>query len=219
MQPLTLDNLAPLIAASDVWADTPDAQLWLAHDNGKPRLAREEPPEGQRFSDLRRVQDLDVPITPPERPVVLVEWPGGRHRLVLPDAWSDCAPYEGRPYKLGVFDCYTLVRDWMKRERNIEMEYLTERREAILQEFATANAFLSNTEMDKWERVVRPAPGDGILFALSQNGEFASGTPNHCGVYLGEGRFLHHFANRVSCIEEMTTAWKSRVAAYMRHYG
>jgi len=219
MEALKLNNLSPLIEASDVWAEAPDTSLWLAHDKGRVRLAREEPGAQEYFADLRQTPDLAQSTEKLEKPTIFVEWPSGRHQLVLPARWNFAAPYTGRPYILGRFDCYTLVRDWMWRERGIEMEYLTERRETILNEFATDSAFLSNTEMDKWDRVTRPEPGDGILFSLGNDGEFASGNPNHCGVYLGGGRFLHHFANRVSCEEEMSPRWKSRVAAYMRYYG
>lgn len=211
MSALQLSNVSPLIEASEIWAQHPDRPLWLAYDGaGHVRLASEAP--ARLFARIEKVKALDESAVV-DVPTVHLEWPSGRNRLILPAAWDDLAPYEGRPYELRRFDCYTLVRDWMKRERGIDMGFLTEdpRR---MSAWTTEGAFIDNPEMAKWERVVIPARGDGILFAMDRSG---SGAASHCGVYLGDGTFLHHFFGRASVVEPMDDFWRSRVTAYMRH--
>jgi cell wall-associated NlpC family hydrolase len=73
--------------------------------------------------------------------------------------------------------------------------------------------------MDRWERVVIPQPGDGILFAMTQDDDHTPGAANHAGVYLGDGHFLHHCANRLSCAVTLDAFWRARVAAFMRWKG
>jgi len=114
-----LQDLSPLIAASEHWAEYPSRPLWLRHEAGRISLALTVPQT--LFANLRTVSDLAAAEVDVTEPTVFVEWPSGRHRLHLPSNWETAAPYEGRPYVLGQYDCYTIVRDWMARERGHEM--------------------------------------------------------------------------------------------------
>ena len=226
MTPLQLTNLGPLIAASTAWAQDPARGFWLANDRGRMTLASTEP--AQLFANIAKVEHL-TPATDAtmiarcadlRTPVVEVEWPSGRHQLLLPAFWdTSAAPYAGRPYQLGRFDCYSLVRDWMARERGITMAPLIDSPARLANQMLTDGAFVSNPEMDRWERVVIPQPGDGILFAMTQDDDHTAGAANHAGVYLGAGRFLHHFVNRLSCEAGLDDFWTARVAAFMRWKG
>lgn len=218
MTQFQLHNLGPLIEASDIWAQNPNAVLWLAFepDTGRIRLTRSDPGDQVHFADLRLLPTFNIEPNPSPRTTVYVEWPAGRHKLVTPNSWTPDAPYIGRPYQLGTFDCYTLVRDWMRRERGIDMDYLTESADRLVNEWLTDGAFETNSELHKWDRVVNPQPGDGILFAMTTNGPARA---NHAGVYLGNGQFLHHFPNRASTVSPLDEQWRARVAAYMRHNG
>jgi cell wall-associated NlpC family hydrolase len=231
MTSLQLSNLGPLIAASTAWAEDPARCFWLANDRGRMTLASTPlatTPPAQMFANIAKVDHL-TPATDAtttarcadlRTPVVEVEWPSGRHQLLLPVSWdTDGAPYEGRPYQLGRFDCYSLVRDWMTRERGITMAPLTDSPARLANQMLTDGAFVTNPEMDRWERVVIPQAGDGILFAMTQDDDHTPGAANHAGVYLGEGRFLHHFANRLSCEADIDAFWTARVAAFMRWKG
>lgn len=217
MTHITLHNLSPLIEASALWSTDPTIQCWLMFEanSGRIRLSREQPSTDRHFADVSLVGELADNPAPLENPTVLVEWPSGRHKFVLPAAWDQSAPYTGRPYVLGKYDCYTLVRDWM-RSKGINMDYLTDNQSRLLDEWLTDGAFESNSELSKWDRVINPQEGDGILFAMNPAG---SARANHAGVYLGENQFLHHFPNRASTTSELTELWRSRVAAFMRHNG
>jgi cell wall-associated NlpC family hydrolase len=226
MTPLQLSNLGPLIAASEAWVENPARGFWLANDRGRMTLASTEPT--QLFANIAKVDQLtpqsdlalDARCAELTDPLLEVEWPSGRHQLLLPTRWAtDSAPYEGRPYILSRFDCYSLVRDWMARERGIVMEPLTDSPARLANQMLTDGAFVTNPEMDRWERVVIPQAGDGILFAMTQDDDHTPGAANHAGVYLGDGRFLHHFANRLSCAVTLDAVWRARVAAFMRWKG
>jgi hypothetical protein len=226
MNDFQLSNLSPLITASEAWAEDPAHSFWLANDRGRMRLAT-IPPE-QLFADLVKVDEL-TPETDGARdarcaaltdPLVELEWPSGRHQLLLPARWdTQGAPYAGRPYILGRFDCYSLVRDWMARARGIIMEPLTDSPARLANQMLTDGAFVTNPEIDRWDRVAVPQPSDGILFAMTHDDDHTPGAANHAGVYLGDGRFLHHFANRLSCTVTLDPFWKARVVAFMRWKG
>ena len=226
MNALQLSNLGPLIAASTAWAENPAHSFWLASDRGRMTLATTLP--SQLFADLAKVEQLtpqtdgalEARCAAMTVPLVEVEWPSGRHQLLLPGTWeTEGAPYEGRPYELGRFDCYSLVRDWMARERGITMAYLTDSPARLANQLLTDGAFVTNPEIERWERVAVPQRGDGILFAMTQEDDHTPGVANHAGVYLGNDRFLHHFANRVSCATELDAFWTARIAAFMRWKG
>jgi hypothetical protein len=216
MKTMQLSNLGPLIRASEIWAETPSESLWLENDHGKMKLSTTRPTNF--FAKLAKVEILAENVEDTGEILVEVEWPSGRHQLIIPPGWEEGeAPYEGRPYSLGEMDCYSLVRDWMGREKGIQMDPITDSLERLSNELLTDGAFITNSEVGRWERVVIPQPGDGILFAMTQNDPHSAGVANHSGIYLGDGRFLHHFANRLSCEERLDEFWKSRVASFMRH--
>lgn len=226
LTPMQMTNLKPLIEASEIWAENAARTFWIANQDGRMQLASSQP--DHLFADLVRVdyltattgEMLDHRCAALSAPLVELEWPSGRHQLLLPACWqSEGAPYLGRPYALGRFDCYSLVREWMARERNIEMAPLTDTPERLANQMLTDGAFVTNEEIARWERVAIPQPGDGILFAMTQEDAQTPGRANHAGVYLGGGRFLHHFTNRLSCEAALDAFWKSRVAAFMRWKG
>ncbi len=96
--------------------------------------------------------------------------------------------YLGRPYRHGVTDCYTLVRDWYGRERGLALPALA----------YDWRWFADEPELDLYSgwrkrlgwRQVEPAeaePGDVVLLAL-----MGARVANHAGVLLDGGMLLHH---------------------------
>jgi hypothetical protein len=217
--PMQLPTLAPLIAASEIWAEDPARLLWLSHapETGRIALAESAPEAQCHFADILRMETLEMAPRDVPRPSVFVAWPSGHHQLQLPAAWAEgIAPYLGRPYALGRFDCYGLVRDWMARERGIKMDWLSDTAARLANDGLSDGVFEHNSEIHKWDRVITPEPGDGILFAMGpENRERA----NHAGVYLGGGRFLHHLPNRASTSTAFDTFWRARITAFMRWKG
>ena len=217
MTMLELNDLSPLIQASDYWMADPSRVLWLKTTEGKISIASTEP--DVVYAEVRTVSNIaDVP-TAVEIPTVFVEWPSGKHVMALPVSWETAAPYVGRPYALGTYDCYTLVCDWMLRERGVTMKKLVDTPERLTNQWLSDSVFEINPEIVSWDRVIAPQVGDGILFSMGSRNADNTNLANHCGVYLEGNMFLHHFPNRASCIQAFDQSWKSKVVSYMRYNG
>ena len=213
MLKIELTDISPLIKASDYWREnSPEISLYMNSIGGKLKFSTE--PSNSTYCVLKTIDNLDnVPEL--ETPTCYVEWPSGRHVLSLPDDWKDNAPLIGRPYLLYTWDCYTLVTDYYKRTRNIEMLKFRETLDRLKDNFSV-NDFVDNPEMKNWQRVAIPQEGDGILFSVGSS-NYETRNPNHCGIYVGDNRFLHQFINRTSTEEELSGNWKDWVVCYMRY--
>jgi cell wall-associated NlpC family hydrolase len=205
-----LPDLGQIILASDLWNQGDDRDFWLSNETGNMRFCEEKP--DKPFAVLKRTTDIDAIESVPE-PTVYVEWPSGRTFAFFPDSWDENAPYEGRIFSLGTFDCYSLVRDYYRRERGYEMPHQTESMENLKLNIDTV--FTESDELNNWEEVISPQPGDGIFFSIRASDDIK--VPNHCGVYLGDDKFMHHMAYRLSTEEKFTDSWKRRVVKYLRH--
>ena len=117
------------------------------------------------------------------------------------EQWADLKPegYKpelcGRPWVWGITDCWSLVRDWYKEEKNIELidyersmtpeEFL---KNPLFEKYAKNTGFreLANDEALK--------KGDVLLMSILHP------TLNHVAIFLGD-MVLHHLADRLSCKE------------------
>ena len=101
------------------------------------------------------------------------------------------APLVGREFFFGVLDCYTLVRDWYKRERGIVLPDF-ERRDNFWKE--GIDLYAQYEKAGFVDVTGQPLQvGDGILMQIRCK-DFA----NHAGVYVGDGMILHHLMGRLS---------------------
>ena len=117
-------------------------------------------------------------------------------------------PYIGRPYLWKTFDCWTLVRDWYRREHGI----LLRDRPRVERYWEQGYNLLG----DNWE-----AEG---FFPVSTDDHRAGdvlllGSPIHNSVVLclGENRVLYHFQGRLSRTEELDSRMRKLVALHLRH--
>ncbi|EEV2639591.1 phage tail protein, partial [Escherichia coli] len=112
--------------------------------------------------------------------------------VITPDGFE--MPYLGRPYVFGVFDCWMLCRDYLKREFNVELNPNAHLH--IPSWYTGDNDILDQNYRN--EGLVRLAPGTepqrGDVFFI-QYGKM----PDHCAVYIGDGMILHHQIDRLSC--------------------
>ena len=211
-----LHNLAPLIRASEIWSEDPDKTLWLRHTYGRVELAEVQPVGDEFFARASTVSSLDDAPVPEHELTVYVEWPSGRHSVRTPQSWEDGAPYTGRPYIFGVYDCYTIVRDYIRREGGYVLPEIKETPERLANQWLTDSAFVAHEELDHWDRVINRQPGDVVLFSIARGRGYEPNNANHCGIYLGDDRFLHHLPNRPSCIQEFDDTWRNWVVTYGR---
>lgn len=142
------------------------------------------------------------------------------HLLHVPTGYQ--APLVGRPFHHGVLDCYTLVRDYYRREMGI-----------ILPEYEREDGWWDkglDLYADNFEAAgFYPIAGElqqGDLIVMQVKAEKA----NHAGVYLADGMLrtepehhpapgsiLHHLYGRDSKRDPFGGFWRESARHFMRH--
>ena len=120
-------------------------------------------------------------------------------------------PLKGRPWVWGVTDCWSLVRDFYKEEKVIEL--LDYERPVTPQEFNDVPLFeryaerTGFKELDPNETLKN---GDILLMSIMYN------TLNHVAIFL-DGDVLHHLTDRLSC-KEPYSAWLQKCTGKRYRY-
>lgn len=130
--------------------------------------------------------------------------------------WGYCEPsdfelpYVGREFVFGVVDCYSLARDWYKREMGIELadfprrDRFWERGENLYVEGYKSQGF-RQVDFNNLQY------GDGILMQLGAD------LPNHGAIYLGDQQILHHVQGRLSSRDVYGGYYVKNTAMVLRH--
>jgi proteasome lid subunit RPN8/RPN11 len=119
------------------------------------------------------------------------------------------APLVGRQFAHGVLDCYTLIRDFYKRELGVELadhdreDGWWDKGQSLYMDLHEQTGFV--------EAQGEPKRGDMIVMAIR------SKVPNHGAVYLGDGLMLHHLYNRLSSREIYGGYWLEKTCRVFRH--
>ena len=127
------------------------------------------------------------------------------------DSWHQCdpgvtAPFEGRPFVFGVYDCYSLITDYLMKEG----VQLPPWRRGSWGEWNTPAFSPFDDEWKNYGRTVKNGiyqAGDMLLLNL---GDFPSHT-DHVGVFVNSKQFLHHPAQGVSRLQTFGGYWKRRL--------
>lgn len=129
-----------------------------------------------------------------------------------PNGWE--APLVGRKFYHGVMDCYTLCRDWYKRERGIDLPDFM-RWDNWWNE--GANLYMDNIEVAGFEEVSMDPKnfkiGDMVIMQIRGK------APNHAGIYIGDGLILHHLYGRLSSRDVYGGYWKDVTRTVIRYKG
>lgn len=128
--------------------------------------------------------------------------------------------YEGRPYYRGLLDCVKLALDFYQKEYNISIEITnhplvdvppSEWHKLVDQE--KDSFFLKKSFCDRgFIEIQELEEGALLLFIVGR-----LNMPSHCGIYLGDNKFLHHSYGRLSEITLLTPSWKRRIAHILKH--
>ena len=110
--------------------------------------------------------------------------------------WNHVKPLEGRPYVWKKYDCLTLASDYYKMHYNFEVVW-DDREYDNYQEIDYFSKFPEFGFVETNDLAV----GNAILFKVNAPVE------NHCGIYLGNGKILHHTENRKSAIQSLYPLW------------
>jgi len=126
--------------------------------------------------------------------------------------WGDQLPPQdliGRPFAHGIYDCYTLVRDYY-RINGI----------GTLPIFPRSNHFWKEYNNHKPENMIINGMNQLNLTRISMSelqvgdacfAQIQAPIVNHCAIFLGNGLVLHHLYHKLSCREPMMRyreAWK-----------
>jgi proteasome lid subunit RPN8/RPN11 len=130
--------------------------------------------------------------------------------------WGYCEPegfelpYVGREFAHGTVDCYSLCRDWYKREWDLELKNYP-RRDQWWEN--GQNLYLDNFEKEGFHRipVSELQRGDALLMQLS------SPVPNHAAIYIGDQQVLHHVQGRLSSRDVYGGYYAKNTACALRH--
>ena len=180
--------------------------IWHSHTD-RPATASDADRAGCEATELPW---LILSVTKNLNPEIAAEYRLSEMEVITPCGFA--MPYVGRPYVFGIFDCWMLCRDYLKREFDIELN---------------ANAHL---HIPSWylgdqdilgknfhnESLVRLAPGEvpqrGDIFFM-QYGKM----PDHCAVYVGENRILHHQIDRLSSHAAYGGMYQKHMTHHLRH--
>lgn len=139
-------------------------------------------------------------------PWVIISWPEGDIRMLAPEGDT---PLIDRHFVHGIWDCYSLVRDWYQQERGIELanferedEWWTRGENLYMRHYAEAGFYAHSGPLEI---------GDVILM------QYKADETNHGGVYLGDGKMLHHLYGQRSCIVPYGGTWQERTILTLRY--
>jgi hypothetical protein len=129
--------------------------------------------------------------------------------VFIPNEYFENAKYEGRPFLHGIFDCYTLIRDYYKREFNIFLPTNMQRNWDWWSH--GENLYVDNAKYHGFEEVADIKKHDVLVMKIG------SPVPNHGAIYLGNNKILHHAAGRFSTIQTLTNSYKQKISVIYRN--
>lgn len=136
--------------------------------------------------------------------------------VTKPVWWGDTLqtrPLLGRQFVHGIWDCYSLVRDWHKLEHGLIIpDYPREHGWWDDKKGTGENMYEEMFASAGFKRVFRssPLPGDCFICRLHAN------VLNHAGVYIGDDFILHHPGMTLS-LRSPASRWHSKMDFLVRH--
>lgn len=132
------------------------------------------------------------------------------------ERWGYCEPagfelpYVGREFSFGIVDCYSLCRDWYRKEFGLELRDYDRRDKFWLR---GENLYLDNFASEGFREIPieELQYGDLILMQLE------SPLPNHAAIYLGDQLILHHLQGRLSSRDIYGGYYLKSTAKALRH--
>ncbi|CAI1073880.1 NlpC/P60 family [Serratia fonticola] len=140
-------------------------------------------------------------------PWIIASWPEGDIRTIIPT--NGIKPLLGRPFVHGIWDCYAIVRDWYRLERDINLPnfersdgWWARGENLYMQHYAEAGFIPATSDL---------LEGDVIIMQVRAD------EPNHAGVYLGGGVMLHHMYGQLSKHVPYDGYWQARTIITLRY--
>lgn len=143
-----------------------------------------------------------------ELPWHILSWPEGDLRTIYP---RDELPLIGRPFVLGVYDCWGLIMSYYRQEHGIELH------DYRVNYHWWEEGHAENFYQDCWyeagfrEFAGPPQPGDMVIMQVS------APRWNHAGILLGGNMLLHHLYGHQSGRTPYGGYWRERTMKIVRH--
>ena len=141
-------------------------------------------------------------------PWLIVNYPVGNYNVVKPSGFV--APLENRQYHYGVFDCYTIIRDYYLRNFDIrfpdfpyEHEWWLKGQDLYTKNFGEAG--FVEVGLDRLRK------HDVLLMKCM------SPVVNHAAIYVGDTKIMHHTLGRLSGVETYGGYWRKVTVTAVRH--
>jgi proteasome lid subunit RPN8/RPN11 len=141
-------------------------------------------------------------------PLMIVSWPKGDIRMIGDPC--EGKPLEGRQFIYGVYDCYSLVRDFYAREYAMVLPTVTRPRFGWW-EREGMDPFTEELASAPLVEVDTPEQGDMLLIRIA-----GAKSINHAGVCMGDGSILHHKLLSLSCRSEYDSSLRNATTRILR---
>jgi proteasome lid subunit RPN8/RPN11 len=118
----------------------------------------------------------------------------------------------GRSFIWGVHDCWSIVTDWLKENKNIDIPHW--KRPKTLKEFTENPEFeyaLPKLNFIKQESTTDIQVGDVLLF------QSVTKKLDHVAVYIGDNMILNHNIRRLSCREPFDLSAQNALRSVYRY--
>jgi len=132
------------------------------------------------------------------------------------ELWGYCEPegyelpYVGREFSHGLVDCYTLVRDFYKREFLIDL-YDYHRLDKWWDN--GENLYLDNFNKEGFTEI----PFEDMQYGSVLLMHLESDVPNHAAIYINDQLILHHVQGRLSSRDVYGGYYQKTTAKVLRH--
>jgi len=140
---------------------------------------------------------------------VIVSWPTKQVVEFKPEGFV--LPLKGRDFVYGIVDCYTLVQDYYFRELNIKLPDIKRPRNDWWKR--GEDFYTENFKKAGFEVVAKLEKNCVLLIQVYAD------VPNHSGIYLGDGKILHHMEGRCSCEEVYGGYWEKHTRLILKYEG
>lgn len=190
-------------------------RAYIDNDGGKPVVSatlgsntvavvlKKNDDEVEHLSDADRAE-----MNALRKPFVLVGSSKFISESYMPDRYTERHPYVNRPFWHGVFDCYTLIRDYYRREWGLWLPVNIHRPFGWWEQ--GDNMYVDNAANHSFVSVRDIQRHDAIIMKMGP-------VPNHGAIALGDGKILHHLGGRFSCIETLTPFLKQSISVVYRN--
>ena len=127
-------------------------------------------------------------------------------RYYLPDGMP--TPLYGRPYVPGIFDCYAMVKDALKKYLDFDLIDLDRER---LDPRGCLPGYDQLWQEEGWERLLQPKAGRVALIDFGGHGKC-----NHLGLIVSRTELLHQLRGQLSRVD-LLGSWQRWSLGYLEH--